>query len=74
MAAYAAMEDEITAAMETLEEHRGDFKRMMADPASAIERALDLCEEERFDDIRFTADDLGRALRSWAIRPWVRKA
>ena len=61
MAAYAVMQDEILDAMETLEEHGGDFERMMAHPASAIERALHLCEEDRFDDLRFTADDLGRA-------------
>jgi len=58
MAAYLAKQDEINAAMETLEEYRPAFEKMMADPQSAMERALRLCSEERFDDVRIAAEDL----------------
>lgn len=61
MAAYAAKQDEITAAMETLEEHRPAFEKMMADPESAMKRALRLCSEERFDDVRISVADLRQA-------------
>lgn len=61
MAAYAAKRDEIAAAMETLEEHRPAFESMMADPVSGMERALRLCSEDRFEDLRFSAEDLKQA-------------
>jgi len=60
-AAYAAMEDAIDAATQTLEAHRPDFKRMMADPQAAMDRAYHLFSEERFADLRFSPDDIEQA-------------
>jgi hypothetical protein len=59
-ARYTAMADEIDAATEALEAHQADFERMMADAASAMDRALRLFSEERFAHLRFSVDELKR--------------
>jgi hypothetical protein len=61
MARYAAMEDEIDAAVQSLEAHRVDAEKMMADPEAAMTRALQLFSEEPFADLRFGPDELKRA-------------
>jgi hypothetical protein len=60
-AAYLAMQEEISAAAETLEAHRTEFEQMMADPGTAMDRAYRLFSEERFASLRYTSHDLERA-------------
>jgi hypothetical protein len=61
MMEYVLMQDEIDAAVDTLETYRDDFEEMATDPGAAMDRAHDLFSEEPFADLRFGPDDLERA-------------
>lgn len=64
LAAYMERREEIAAASETLEAHGAAFEEVMADPATAMERAYDLFSEERFVSLRYSAEDLERAFEA----------
>jgi len=55
---YAAMEEEIDAAMAIREEHRAECQPMMADTGAAMEQVLELAAEARFDALRISVDEL----------------
>ncbi len=61
LAAYSSMEAEIEAAVDALKPHRPEFERLMSDPRAATDQAEKLFSEERFQPMRFTADDVQRA-------------
>jgi hypothetical protein len=64
LARLEVMGDEIEEAGLILEGHRAEFEEMMADPPTAMERALQLFSEERFASMRYSADDLQRAFEA----------
>jgi hypothetical protein len=64
LARLQVMGDEIEEAGLILEEHRAEFEEMMADPATAMERARRLFSEERFASLRYSADDVQRAFEA----------
>jgi hypothetical protein len=64
MAAYEARQDEIEAAMETLEAHRAEFEALAEDLDAAALGARRLFTEERFRPMRYTADDVHRAFEA----------
>jgi hypothetical protein len=71
MAVYEMMHEEIEAAGEVLDVHRSEFEEMMADPASAMDRAYHLFSEEPFAPLRYTADDLERAFGAVGYPSWA---
>ena len=64
MARYAAMEGQIDAAIQSLEAHRAEAEKMMADPEAAMNRALRLFSEERFAHLSFGPAELKRAFEA----------
>jgi hypothetical protein len=59
--AYEEVVEDIEAAGKSLEAHRGEFEKLMRDPAAAMERAHDLFSEDRFAHLHFTVEDVNRA-------------
>jgi hypothetical protein len=64
MAAYEAMQDEIEAATQVLEDHRPEFEALMKDGVAAMDRADRLFSEEPFAPMRYTAADVHRAFEA----------
>ena len=64
MAAYEAMQDEIEAATQVLEDHRAEFEALMKDGIAAMDRAHRLFSEEPFAPMRYTAADVHRAFEA----------
>jgi hypothetical protein len=64
MAAYEAMQDEIEAATQVLEDHRPEFEALMKDGVAAMDRADQLFSEEPFVPMRYTAADVHRAFEA----------
>jgi hypothetical protein len=64
MAAYEAMQGEIEAAGQVLEDHRPEFEALMKDGVAAMDRADRLFSEEPFVPMRYTAADVYRAFEA----------
>jgi hypothetical protein len=73
LATYEAMRDEIEAAAQVLEAHRGEFEALMEDMEAAADRAHHLFSEERFLPMRYTADDVHRTFEAVGYPPRFRE-
>ena len=61
MATLFARQEEIEAALDTLEAHRPVLDEFLQDSKRATERALELFSEERFDALRISVEELKHA-------------
>jgi hypothetical protein len=61
VAEYMEHQEEIQAAGAALESHREEFNKLIEDEPAYLNQAQKLFEEDRFEPLRFTADDVRRA-------------